>query len=288
MYLTNRNIMQYGTKAIILVSLVLSIACNNLADKEAEISIVKSINLSADVIETSGLYCPSDDRIYTINDSGNSAVVYQLDAQGNIVQATNVDHSNVDWEAVTGDDEHLYIGDIGNNRGERADINVLVVDKNTFGKRRVLNIEYANNRAQNISLKHDFDGEALVSFEDKLILFSKSWLTNNLHVYALSKTQEQQLITPITSLEGLPGVVTGADYSARKDQFIVVGYKLNLFGLFSPFIAVLNSDFSLVKHYPLTGFSQVEGLCISPSGKIWISQEGTVLSGPKLAQITIQ
>lgn len=274
--------------SVLLSSMFLS-ACNSLSDSKLGVSIVDSISLSAELTETSALYCPTDERIYTVNDSGNSAIVYQLDNRGNITQTNYIDSENNDWEALTGDDRYLYIGDIGNNGGKRANLNVVVLDKNSLQKVSVLNIKYENNSIeQNEYLKHDFDAEALVNYQDALILFSKSWLTNNLHIYSLNKTQTQQTIKPIANVEGIPGVVTGGAYNLVNNQFVLVGYKLKSLGFFTPFIAILDADFSIVAQYSLSGFSQVEGVCVSPAGNIWISQEKTMFSGPKLAHILIQ
>ena len=70
--------------------------------------------------ETSGLVLING-QLWTINDGGNPAGMYQVDtANGKILRTILIRNTtNVDWESITQDDSSVYIGDFGNNFGNR-------------------------------------------------------------------------------------------------------------------------------------------------------------------------
>jgi hypothetical protein len=90
--------------------------------------------LPDEVRETSGLARGrTNPRVFwTHNDAGNGAELFGLDAAGSIVQRVSVaGASSVDWEDIEAgpcdDGDCLYIGDIGDNDGERQSITVYVI-----------------------------------------------------------------------------------------------------------------------------------------------------------------
>ena len=279
------------TKIFVLAGVLLASACSSLASDKPGYTLVKQFNLPAELAETSGLYCAEQNTLYTLNDSGNKPILYQLNVLGEIQQQFKVEGKNRDWESLTGDDKQLYVGDIGNNNGKRKFVEILVLDKKLSEPKvlRTLKITYLNNSIdKNEYLNHDFDAEAFVSVDEQLILFSKSWQSKDLHIYELSKTEVNQKVQPVTTVKGLPGVVTGVDYNKLTSEFIVVGYSLQGFGSFLPFIAKLDRQYNVLASYPLSGFNQVEGVCVSPNGEVWISQESSFFSIQKLAKLFVR
>jgi len=278
-------------KVLVLTGVLLATACGSLAADKTGYTVIKEFSLPPELAETSGLYCPEQNSVYTLNDSGNEPIVYKLNLIGEIEQQSKLDVKNRDWESLTGDKQHFYIGDIGNNNGKRKFIEIHVIDKDVVDAKvkRSLQISYAdNNIDKNEYLNHDFDAEAFVSVGADLILFSKSWQTKNLHIYKLSKTELIQQVEPIVTVEGLPGIVTGVDYNAFTKEYVLVGYSLYGLGSFSAFIAKMDRRFNLLASYPLTGFNQVEGVCVSPNGEVWISQESSFFSSQKLAKLQLR
>ena len=87
-------------------------------------------DLPKSVQETSGLIF-FDKQLWTINDSGNKPEIYQLDtSNGNVVRKIVISNSvNKDWESITQDEENVYIGDFGNNSGNRKDLCILKIPK---------------------------------------------------------------------------------------------------------------------------------------------------------------
>ena len=280
--------MVYRVVMVLTISLIT--ACSSITNKAANYDVLEDISLPAILAETSGLYCPEIGSAYTINDSGNEPVIYKIDHKGLIISQQKINAKNTDWEALTGDLNHFYIGDVGNNGGKRQFVQIHVVPKlMPSSDVTTSRISYANNSVErNEYLKHDFDAEALVNKGDDLFLFSKSWNTNTLFIYKLSKNIPELVLTPNFSVEGLPGVITGGDYDKKNKRFILVGYKLQGRFSFHPFITILSEQFTHVKTFSLANFGQVEGVCVTPNGEVWLTQESGFFSSQKLIKIKIK
>jgi hypothetical protein len=194
-----------------------------------------------------------------------------------------------DWEALTGDKTHFYIGDVGNNNGKRKVVQIHALPKQTSAAAVTTSkISYVNNSVKkNENLNHDFDAEALINQDDNLFLFSKSWNTGTLFIYKLSKDLPKQSIAPISSIDGLPGMITGGDYDKKNKRFVLVGYELKGLGIFYPFITILDEQLNLIKNIDISDFQQVEGVCVTPNGDIWFTQEGGFFSSQKLVKLRV-
>lgn len=85
----------------------------------------------ADIRESSGIVASQQHEgvYWTLNDSGNPAVLYATKRTGELIQEIKIRGTrNFDWEALGIDDKgQLWIGDIGNNSRMRFDLNVTVV-----------------------------------------------------------------------------------------------------------------------------------------------------------------
>jgi hypothetical protein len=272
-----------------ILAINLLTACNSYANNTPNYIVLEEVALPKVLIETSGLYCPDLGEAYTVNDSGNKSIIYKIDDQGVILNRRQVDAKNKDWEALTGDKTHFYIGDVGNNNGKRKFVQIHALPKEGISTKvttsKILYI--SNSHKTNENLNHDFDAEALVSKGDALFLFSKSWNTGTLFIYKLDKIMPEQLIEPTASIVGLPGMITGAEYDSKNNRFILVGYKLNGMGSFEPFIAILDKDLSVQKSFELVDYDQVEGVCVTPNGEVWFTQEGSFFSNHKMIKLKV-
>ncbi|WP_240919972.1 hypothetical protein [Paraglaciecola sp. 20A4] len=258
---------------------------------QGKFEIVESVSLPSELEESSALYCSSESSIYSLNDSGNAPVVFRLDENGRIVSTlTPKNVKNKDWEALTADDTFFYIGDIGNNRGTRKKVFVYKFPRSTevLNRATKLTLTYEGNKtSENESLNHDFDAEALVAVDDHLVLFSKSWRTDQLKIYIVDKNVDRQILSAQTVIKGIPGVITGADYDKVKQRYILVGYPSKRMGFGDPFIVILDREFALIDQIPLSGFGQVEGVCAHRSGQIWFTQESSIFSNSKLVKLQL-
>ena len=107
-------------------------------------------------------------------------------------------------------------------------------------------------------------------------------------IYKINKNTPEQVLTPNFSVEGLPGVITGGDYDKKNKRFILVGYDLKGRISFYPFITILSEQFTHIKTIALANLAQVEGVCVTPNGEVWLTQEGGLFSSQKLIKIKIK
>lgn len=274
----------------LMVVICFTVGCTTTglsAPANKNVRIIEQISLASTIEETSGLFCTAKGAL-TINDSGNEAKIYRIAANGKITSTEDVAAENNDWEAITADKDYYYIGDIGNNRGKREDLQILKVSRFNHALVSTIPVKYqANNPASNSAYDHDYDGEALVAKDGHVMLFSKSWKSQLLHVYRISKEGGNEQLVPIKSIEGLPGLVTGADWSASLNSYLLVGYSVKTFGGFESFFAMLDPDFNITFTEPLA-LGQVEGVCAHISGDIWVSQEGSGNNPAKLIKLKLQ
>jgi len=274
----------YKLPLVALVGLFTA-GCTLKADVSSGYEVVTEVVLPDTLAETSGLFCYNQ-QLLTLNDSGNLPVVYEISRQGEIVAERFSLNKNQDWEAVTADKTHTYVGDFGNNAGQRQDL-VIYKRDNRYGEVETIALTYEGyDPASNAYYGHDFDAEALVARDGHLVLFSKSWNTQVSRVYKIDKETSQQTLSPVARVTGLPGVVTGADWDAQQQQYVLVGYSISTIGLMKPFVALLNDNFQVKRLEKLTGLNQVEGVCVS-DGQIWLTQEAGKFSTPKLVSLVL-
>ncbi len=84
-----------------------------------------------DIAETSGLVF-FDNRLITHNDSGGMNALYEINTgTGNISRTVTIQNAtNVDWEDICTDNDYIYIGDFGNNNGNRTNLKIYKVIEN--------------------------------------------------------------------------------------------------------------------------------------------------------------
>jgi hypothetical protein len=185
--------------------------------------------------ETSGLEFLKA-RIWNINDSGGEAKVYGQDpSTGNIVQEITItDGKNVDWEDLAEDEDYLYVGDFGNNSGNRTDLTIykipkpfitqepkLVLDWNYLGKITFKYEDQIDFTSPGVN-KTSYDCEGFFVHEDKIHLFSKDWTKNITTHYTIPTGSGNYVAKKIESFD-CEGMITGSDISPAGDIFLV-GY----------------------------------------------------------------
>lgn len=133
---------------------------------QSNISVVG--NLPESLRETSGLLYYNG-KLLTHNDSGKSAELFEFDVETltitRVIELINA--VNTDWEGMAQDDDFIYIGDFGNNRGERQDLHVLRISKQTLDNSdeviaERIDFTYENQMDFTSSENSDFDAEAFL------------------------------------------------------------------------------------------------------------------------------
>jgi hypothetical protein len=188
--------------------------------------------LPAELFESSGLLY-SDKKLWTINDNGGLACLYQIDTlNGNIKQKVFIDnYPNIDWEEITADENYIYIGDFGNNYGNRKNLRILKINKKDISSKKEVHL---NAEAINFSYKMQqnyrydeyttYDGEAMISLNNYLYLFSMNRGGKKCMVYKIPKTPGHHETLPIHRFHA-DGKITGACYDSTQNTVLIIGYS---------------------------------------------------------------
>ncbi len=197
--------------------------------------LITKAELAADVAETSGLQYTSQ-ALWTLNDSGNPPVLFRLDpSTGTVNQRVLVDNfSNLDWEDLTADAQYLYVGDFGNNSGNRQDLRVLRIRKADIGTGATATVaaqailfSYPDQTDFNPGVNnHNFDCEALLYFNDSLHLFTKNWADRRTKYYTIPAAPGTH-VARLKASFNVNGLVTAASLNAAGTEAGLLGYNPN-------------------------------------------------------------
>jgi hypothetical protein len=226
--------------------------------------------------ESSGLNILNG-NLYTFNDSGNAPELFEINkTSGEIINVLKIDAQNTDWEALTNDGTHFYIGDFGNNDGSRKHLKIFKVPVQNNGAVQTLPFYYPDQ--SDFSSRYyrmDLDAEAMVYTHKKLHIFSKEWVSKSVTHYIIdpeiTENQKAEKVESYTTNY----LVTDAAYFDGK--LYLVGYTkktevfLDVFKETEPGIFFKEKP----KHYYLgtaLAIGQIEGIAVDESG-IYISGE---------------
>jgi len=199
---------------------------------------ILSCRIDDNIRESSGLVY-FDHGLWTLNDGGNPAELYEIDSiSGKILKSVFVKNAtNNDWEALAQDDSYLYIGDFGNNFGNRKNLQILKIVKKDLVKDTVIaeHIKFAYEAQSNFQLtmnSHNFDCEAFCAIGDSLFLFSKNWANLKTYVYVLPKSPGNFMVNIVDSFD-TRGLITDADYNMENKTLVLLGYDIKKFSMHS-------------------------------------------------------
>lgn len=213
----------------IIISIILLIS---LVTSRAQ-TVVPLTNLQTPALdETSGLLFYNN-NIITHTDSGGAAELYEISAATGAIKRTVeiTNATNVDWEDIAQDASYIYIGDIGNNSGNRTDLKIYKISKEEYnhcdGSLTAEIISYAY--ADQLDFKrrpnnNNWDAEALISYGKNLLIFTKNWTDNKTQVYSIPKTVGKHSADLVSSYN-VKGMITGADISPDERVIYLTGYS---------------------------------------------------------------
>ena len=185
-----------------------------------------------DLDENSGLIFYNN-NIITFNDSGGEANLYEINAStGNITRTVTITNAtNVDWEDITQDASYIYIGDIGNNNGNRTDLKIYKIAKNDYNGSddiavaEIISYSYADQLDFTSNPNNtNWDAEGLISYSDQLLIFSKNWVDNRVNVYSIPKTNGTYSAL-LKSSYNTNGLITSAEISLNENIIYLIGYS---------------------------------------------------------------
>lgn len=249
--------------------------------------------LNPTVNESSGLIFYNN-KLVTLNDSGNTAQLFEMDTiSGSILRAITVANAtNVDWEDVAQDETYIYIGDFGNNNGNRTDLKIYRVLKSEYDANASVNADVINFTFEDQTdftskpNNNDWDAESLLVYNNKLWIFTKQWVSERTAAYSIPKTPGTHTALNMGSLD-IQGLLTGADYNPLTGTVYMTGYSSAL----QPFVFKL-SGFSgdaifggtntktTFSSTDFGGIAQIEGITAVAANRYLLSSESFSTTNP--------
>ncbi|MGH3458172.1 hypothetical protein [Aeromicrobium sp.] len=216
--------------------------------------------------ESSGLAVSTrhDDLAYTINDSGNAAIVYAVRiSTGKVVGTTRVQANWLDTEALALRDGMLWVADTGDNVNSRADAALYALDEPGRGDGTAVPLRYPvsyDRGPQNVEAiaVHPDTGETL--------LLSKGPTGGLVHRLPEKLRESAKNVATATSWTA-PAFTTDATYASDGRHVLVRNY---------PVAEVRDAEtWELVRTDVLPDQQQGETIAIEPSGRSYlIGSEG--------------
>lgn len=255
--------------------------------------ISKLTNLNDAIAETSGLVF-FDNRLITHNDSGGMNALYEInEGNGNIDRTVIIQNAtNRDWEDICADDDYIYIGDFGNNNGNRTDLKIYKVLKTDYlsseqVSAEIIEFSYEDqNDFTSSPNSTNFDAEALISFGDDLYIFTKNWVDQRTNIYKLPKIKGSYVAEKIDEFDA-EGLVTGGTFNPLASKVVLTGYAgIRAFAI--ELRGFTNGKFSngVIDKYnlniPLPASFQTEAVTYSDISNFYISAEKNALGSAAL------
>ncbi len=269
----------------------------------AQIANVKvKFNLPTILSESSGAIFLNN-KLITHNDSGNENKLFELDTISGLItrSVTVTNATNIDWEDITQDETSIYIGDIGNNNGDRTNLKIYKLNKSdylsfTSVTAEIINFNYSDQADFTPNPNNtEWDAEALISIDtNNLILFTKNWVSDTTKAYSIPKNSGTFTVSPLPTTLRSGGRITGATYNPSTEKVYSIGYN----SVLQPFIWVCenfrsNDIFSGTNTQTLLtslGFEQAEAITYIKDNRYFVTSEsfniGPVSDKGKLVSFT--
>jgi hypothetical protein len=246
----------------------------------ANIKPLASLKLENTLSETSGLIL-WDNMLWTHNDN-NDINLYSLDTiYANIVRKYQLNGIvNTDWEEISQDEEYIYIGDFGNNSGNRKNLKIYRASKNSILNNSAVfdSICFSYSDQTDFTsdaYNTDFDCETFVVSGDSIYLFTKQWVSKETSIYSLPR-DPGIYVAKLRSSYDVKGLITGAVYLEDEKIIVLSGYSRTV----DPFIYLLydfrGTDFfggNKRKIEVLLPYHQIEGITTSNGIKYYVTNE---------------
>ena len=236
--------------------------------------------------ESSGLSF-TNGNLWTFGDSGNPNEIFKIDSStGTILQTVEIENfPNVDWEDITADSSYIYIGDFGNNHGNRRDLKIIRIKKTDLNvpgtllkvQGEAIHISYADQTKFARVKSTDYDCEALISIGQFLYLFTKDGIDLKTRCYRISNLPGTYKVSPISTFD-TKGKITAAAFNPVTKEIALLGYMNKKVGSFIWFLnGYQNDDFFGGRNTRTTIGSakdwQTEGLDYISANRLFMSCE---------------
>lgn len=199
------------------------------------------------VIEGSSSLFFWNNGYWTYNDHNDNCLYHIDSAHATILETLCINGlNNYDTEEISQDSLYLYFGEIGNNSGNRHNLHILRIRKeslvNHIYEMDTIWFSYEDQTDFTPQTQAtDFDCEAFVVTRDSIFLFTKQWVSTQTTLYSLPKTPGHH-IARRGETYNVNGLITGATYLPNYQLVVLCGYDYNSDNLLTamhPFIILL-------------------------------------------------
>lgn len=248
-----------------------------------------SVRLPDSLKETSGLlYWHS--CFWTMNDH-RKPFLYTINPKTGFVERKIklIGVKTEDWEDLAQDEQHIYVGDFGDN-DKRARIIGRTIYK--VSKKEMMEADSVVAQKINFQLEGyfddrnkkpnqtNFDCEAMIALNDSLYLFTKEWKSLHTTVFVLPNKPGDWVARKKQSVD-VDGLVTGATYFSPTNTLALCGYNTDMKTYIIPFVYLFsefggNDFFSGKRKKVFLGrpFHQVEGVATNDGKNFFFTNEG--------------
>ena len=238
-------------------------------------------------------------NLWTHEDANNEDRIYQIDSLTGAVQhlVTIANADNIDWEDLAEDETHIYIGDFGNNDGNRMNLRIYKVAKADLDANvatpEVIEFEYSDQTDFSIqNNNNNFDCEAFFVYQDSLHLFSKNWVDFQTRHYVLPTTAGSW-VAQVRDSMFVEGQITSADISGAG-EVLLLGYNVvtgaNFFWLLFdlPNTQFFHGNKRKIQLGNALTNSQTEGVTFREEGNGYVISEKFSVLNQKLLRFNIR
>ena len=262
----------------LLVSMML-VSCSNYGQLTFITKLPKKLD------ENSGIVTLEKNKIWVIEDNGNTDELFEVDFKGQLLKKFKVTNAkNKDWEDLTKDDNgNLYIADIGNNANKRKNLVVYKIPnptKEQGNKIAAEKIIFSYPEQKNFPPKaknFKFNSEALFYSDEKLYLITKNKakpFKGDAQFYSIpaqpGKHKAKLMGTIVLCKNASKCVVTAAAISPDSQKIALLGY-----GMLWVLTDFKGDNFTKgkIRSIDLGATTQLESVCFLNDSTLLISDE---------------
>jgi len=250
--------------------------------------------------EVSGMsFDAQSHSFWVLQDSGNKSELYQIDSVGQVIHTLKVkNQKNNDWEELASDPAgNLYIGDFGNNKNTRKNLQIIKINKGQLSANEteaeyVITFDYPEQREfPPKATELLYDAEAFFYYDDHFYLFTKNRskaFDGTSLVYKIPNKPGHHQAEYVQTFRGCNVykhcAITGAAISPDQKTFVLLSHtKLWVIDNFNP-NAILDGKIEVHKLHHDT---QKEAVTFGDDSTLYISDEVKKKSGGKIYKLDL-
>ena len=236
-------------------------------------------------------------KLWTHNDSGRQTLFAMDSLSYTLLEEYKLPVKNVDWEEITQDSRFLYIGNFGNNGGDRKQLPIYRISKEKLLQQKVvldtISFEWPKTSDSGSPKQINFDCEAMIVVNDSLLLFTKEYKERRCsRVFRLPATPTHHIAEYVTTLKTRT-LITGATYFPESRRVILCGYSMLLSPRIVTFTLSGTNVITKAKQIRVRGyFRQNEGVASFNGTDYYLIGEATNLvlwkNKPRISKVTIE